>query len=73
MRSSFRSSGSIAPLTLAQVLERYQQGPQTGVFTDGSCIGNPGPGGWGAVYVMDGHGSWLMMTSELVPSLEEGI
>lgn len=29
-------------------------GPQTGVFTDGACSGNPGPGGWGAVYVVDG-------------------
>lgn len=55
MRSSFRSSSPIGPLTLAQVLERHRAGPQTGVFTDGSCIGNPGPGGWGAVYVIDGH------------------
>ena len=55
MRSSFRSSGSIAPLTLEQVLARYSAGPQTGVFTDGSCSGNPGPGGWGVVYVMDGR------------------
>lgn len=39
---------------LAQVLERYTEGPRTGVFTDGSCSGNPGPGGWGAVYVIDG-------------------
>ena len=29
--------------------------PQTGVFTDGACAGNPGPGGWGAVYVVDGE------------------
>jgi len=28
--------------------------PQTGVFTDGGCVPNPGPGGWGAVYVIDG-------------------
>lgn len=28
--------------------------PQSGVFTDGSSIPNPGPGGWGAVYVIDG-------------------
>lgn len=25
------------------------------MFTDGSCSGNPGPGGWGVVYVMDGR------------------
>ncbi len=41
--------------TVAQVLERYTGGPATGVFTDGSCSGNPGPGGWGVVYVDDGH------------------
>lgn len=28
-------------------------GPATGVFTDGSSVPNPGPGGWGAVYVVD--------------------
>ena len=29
--------------------------PRTGIFTDGACAGNPGPGGWGAVYVVDGE------------------
>lgn len=28
--------------------------PQSGIFTDGSCRGNPGPGGWGLVHVEDG-------------------
>ena len=28
-------------------------GPSTGVFTDGSSVPNPGPGGWGVVYVID--------------------
>ena len=42
-------------LTLEEVLERYSGGPQTGVFTDGSSVPNPGPGGWGAVYVVDGE------------------
>ena len=27
--------------------------PQSGVFTDGGASPNPGPGGWGAVYVVD--------------------
>lgn len=27
--------------------------PRTGVFTDGSAVPNPGPGGWGVVYVVD--------------------
>jgi len=38
-------------LTLNQVLEKYVDGPSTGIFTDGSCSGNPGPGGWGVVVV----------------------
>ena len=42
-------------MTLVEVLERYQDGPATGVFTDGSSIPNPGPGGWGAVWVEDGE------------------
>ena len=41
-------------LTTAQILKRFAGGPDTGVFTDGSCAGNPGPGGWGAVYVRGG-------------------
>jgi len=28
--------------------------PDDGVFTDGSATPNPGPGGWGAVYVVGG-------------------
>lgn len=40
-------------LTVAEVLERHTEGPTTGVFTDGSAQPNPGPGGWGAVYVVD--------------------
>ncbi len=28
--------------------------PESGVFTDGSAVPNPGPGGWGAVYVVHG-------------------
>lgn len=42
-------------LTLAEVLANFTEGPQTGVFTDGSSEGNPGPGGWGAVLVVDGQ------------------
>jgi ribonuclease HI len=38
-----------------EVLARYHDGPQSGVFTDGSCEGNPGPGGWGVVWVEDGE------------------
>jgi ribonuclease HI len=42
-------------LTLDEVLARYTEGPDSGVFTDGSADPNPGPGGWGAVYVEDGE------------------
>jgi ribonuclease HI len=38
-------------LTPAQVLEKHHDGPKSGVFTDGACEGNPGPGGWGFVWV----------------------
>jgi ribonuclease HI len=38
-------------LTVEEVLARFDGGPTDGVFTDGSSRPNPGPGGWGAVYV----------------------
>jgi len=40
-------------LTPEEVLERYHAGPRSGVFSDGACEGNPGPGGWAAVWVED--------------------
>jgi ribonuclease HI len=42
-------------LTLEQVLGQYTEGPETGVFTDGGSIPNPGPGGWGMVWVENGE------------------
>jgi ribonuclease HI len=42
-------------LTLKEVLEKYTSGPADGVFCDGAASPNPGPGGWGAVYVKDGN------------------
>ena len=41
-------------LTTEEVLQKYSAGPDTGVFTDGSAMPNPGPGGWGFVYVVNG-------------------
>lgn len=35
------------------VLSTFSSGPQSGIFTDGGCDPNPGPGGWGAVRVVD--------------------
>jgi ribonuclease HI len=40
---------------LLRVVERHTAGPDEGVFTDGGCSGNPGPGGWGAVFVRRGE------------------
>ena len=51
---SRRASTREENLTASAVLERYSEGPSTGVFTDGAAEPNPGPGGWGAVYVVDG-------------------
>ncbi|MEL7059571.1 MAG: ribonuclease H [Acidobacteriota bacterium] len=51
-RGSKRKGGELN-LTTAEVLERFNEGPTDGVFTDGACTGNPGPGGWGAVWVRD--------------------
>jgi len=41
------------PQTTDEVLATHRGGPTTGVFTDGGASPNPGPGGWGAVYVVD--------------------
>ena len=52
---SSRSSGAYREenLTVAEVLAKYTEGPDAGVFTDGAADPNPGPGGWGAVYIVD--------------------
>lgn len=66
-------------LTVSQALETYSAGPNTGLFTDGACTGNPGPGGWGVVHVQEGqiidqrHGSAAATTNnrmELVALIE---
>lgn len=47
--------------TPEEVLAKFRNGPRDGVFTDGSCEGNPGPGGWGVVHVENGaivHEKW---------------
>ncbi|KOO25391.1 ribonuclease h [Chrysochromulina tobinii] len=43
---------------LAALTAEARKGPQTGIFTDGSCTPNPGPGGWGIVAVRDGKVLW---------------
>lgn len=56
-KTSTRKKSVTAELNLpvAQVLERFTEGPHEGVFTDGACSGNPGPGGWGMVWVENGE------------------
>ncbi|MCK5800292.1 MAG: ribonuclease HI [Deltaproteobacteria bacterium] len=52
----FRRGGSATKelnLPVAEILTRFSGGPQSGLFTDGACSGNPGPGGWGVVWVRD--------------------
>ena len=53
-RTSAASATREADLSVEEVLKRYAGGPQDGVFTDGASHPNPGPGGWGAVYVREG-------------------
>lgn len=40
---------------LMSIRRKYREGPDTGVFTDGGCVPNPGPGGWGYVHVEGGE------------------
>lgn len=39
-------------------------GPQSGIFTDGGCEPNPGPGGWGVVAVHDARVQWSLYARE---------
>jgi ribonuclease HI len=41
--------------SVADVMATHSGGPDNGIFTDGSCDPNPGPGGWGLVRVRDGE------------------
>jgi ribonuclease HI len=42
-------------LTPEEVLARFPDPGEDGVYTDGSCSPNPGPGGWGVVWVEGGR------------------
>lgn len=43
---------------LDKVLAKYKDGLVDGIFTDGGARPNPGPGGWGAVYVKNNEIIW---------------
>ena len=67
--------------TVNQVLENFSAGPTTGIFTDGSCSGNPGPGGWGVVMVLNneiiiqkhGHNEYTTNNQMELTALREGL
>jgi ribonuclease HI len=48
------ASSTNPSIPLSLVLKKYSKGPDTGIFTDGSARPNPGPGGWGVVWVEQG-------------------
>lgn len=49
------ASSQRAELSPREVLARHHAGPTHGVFTDGGAEPNPGPGGWGFVWVENGE------------------
>ena len=51
--SSGSSTRSVTATSAKTNADPANGDPSTGVFTDGSSVPNPGPGGWGAVYVVD--------------------
>lgn len=53
--SAGRGAQAGKQITLDEARALPASGPDNGLFTDGGCIPNPGPGGWGAVYVVDGE------------------
>ena len=48
-----RDSSRPASSSISAPGGRSGEDPASGVFTDGSSVPNPGPGGWGAVYVVE--------------------
>jgi ribonuclease HI len=48
-----RSGAKNKPSSIQSAKGAPTSDPATGVFTDGSSSPNPGPGGWGVVYVQD--------------------
>lgn len=48
-----KNGSKTAPSVNRAGVDSSEEGPTSGVFTDGSSVPNPGPGGWGAVYVVD--------------------
>lgn len=47
-----------------EFLSFVQSAPSVVVYTDGSCMGNPGPGGWGACFVLPDKKTFGLSGSE---------
>ena len=45
------SSFEIEDLEFSDFLKRLRPNDKIEIYTDGSCIGNPGPGGWAGVFI----------------------
>ncbi|MDR1391553.1 MAG: ribonuclease HI [Holosporales bacterium] len=42
---------SVEDMDFSEFLKILKDGEEIEIYTDGSCIGNPGPGGWASVFV----------------------
>ena len=39
------------------------------IYTDGSCIGNPGNGGWAAIIINDGKKTQIKGSKKILPTI----
>jgi ribonuclease HI len=46
---------AMMPHSSASFLEHFVKDQRVNVFIDGACSGNPGPGGWGALFLQGSH------------------
>jgi ribonuclease HI len=44
-----------APASRRRAPTSDAEAPEVVLYTDGACSGNPGPGGWAAIIIEDGH------------------
>ena len=47
-----KSAIDVTDLEFIDFLNNLRESDTVEIYTDGSCIGNPGPGGWGAVFTV---------------------
>ena len=51
MLKKLQSQMNQLPLTYRENSEMKDNTKRIEIYTDGACIGNPGPGGWGAIII----------------------